>query len=202
MIDEGPHVHEATIQFSTEDKWVDISDVQVELTDIIGVAAWRERGPASTTRRSQSSSSTRPSSTTCPRTRTERVMSTCLSLSTLANQRVAIFKERAAVREDYYVAHLDNGDEVPVEKWSEFYEDRLESEMTTDHSEEAHAKAKAEANQGGARQGQGRGQEGALQGQGRGQGGPRQGQGRCQGGARQGRGRGGVGVGRVLDSGC
>ena len=32
-------------------------------------------------------------------------MSTRLSLSTLANQRVAIFKERAAVREDYYVAH-------------------------------------------------------------------------------------------------
>ena len=39
VIDEGPHVHEATIQFSMEDKWVDISDVQVELTDIIGVAA-------------------------------------------------------------------------------------------------------------------------------------------------------------------
>ncbi len=39
VIDEGPHVHEATIQISTEDKWVDISDVQVELTNIIGLAA-------------------------------------------------------------------------------------------------------------------------------------------------------------------
>jgi hypothetical protein len=149
VIDEGPHVHEATIQFSMEDKWVEISDVQVELTDIIGVAA-----------RVESKGSSEYDSTFTVKffdkakfdklpTYTDsvgrRVMSTRLSLSTLANQRVAIVKERAAVREDYYVAHLDSGDEVPVDKWSEFYEDHLESEMTTEHSEEAHAKAKAEA---------------------------------------------------------
>ena len=131
VIDEGPHVHEATIQFSMEDKWVDISDVQVELTDIIGVAA-----------RVESKGSSEYDSTftvkffdkakfdnlsTSTDSVGKRVMSTRLSLSTLANQRVAIFKERAAVREDYYVAHLDSGDEVPVDKWSEFYEDHLKS---------------------------------------------------------------------------
>ena len=34
VIDEGPYVHEATIEFTTEDKWVDISDVHVEPTNI------------------------------------------------------------------------------------------------------------------------------------------------------------------------
>ncbi len=49
------------------------------------------------------------------------------------------------MREDYYVTHFDNGDEVPVDKWSEFYEDHLECEMTTERSEEAYANSKAAA---------------------------------------------------------
>jgi hypothetical protein len=31
------------------------------------------------------------------------------------------------VREDLNVAHLNSGEEVPVDKWSEFYEDHLKS---------------------------------------------------------------------------
>jgi hypothetical protein len=149
VVNEGPHVNEATIKFSFEDKWVDISDVHAEISEVIGVAA-----------RVESNGSNKYDSTFTVKffdkakfkdlpdyldSVGKRAQSMRWSLSALANQRVAIFKDRAAVREDFYVAHLANGDEVPIDKWDTFYKDAYEDELVTEHSEEAHAKARAEA---------------------------------------------------------